>query len=318
MLELQNVTKTYLSGKVKALTNASINVEPGEIMGLLGPNGAGKTTLVKIAVGVLKADAGKILVMGLEPTENRKTISKKISWIPQEGVLKLLIQKTGRENIVYYSWMRGLSRNETNIRLNRLLEYLEINPHLIDKPYRIMSGGQKQLINILNGLVMEPDLLFCDEISVSIDPLITKGVYEYLKEQVSEGKSVLLTSQNIDEVEKLSDRIALISNSQILGIETPKNISRAIFRHEIIDLIFEKNLNNIAKFDIFVRDIEKLALFISFEKTTQRLRINCENANELLVDLLQILAKYDLKPSIESGKANLSDAIRMIEMERKK
>lgn len=284
-------------------------------MGLLGPNGAGKTTFVKIAVGVLAKDSGSISIFGYDGDKDRKKISENIAWIPQEGVQKMLYQKTGRENIIYYSWIRGLTRKETNLRIDKIMDQMLINKKVIDKPYRLMSGGQKQYVNIMNGLVMNADLIFCDEISVSIDPIISKNIYLYLKEIVEEGKTVLLTSQNIDEVEDLSNRVALINEGKIMTVDTPRKISRNILKYEIIDLIFERNVSEIPKMSEFCNELETHKLFLSGIQDNNKLRVQCKTAKIFLADILQLLDKYSLNPAIEAGKANLKMAVQLIKEE---
>ncbi len=315
MLKAQNICKTFQTNKIKALQDFSLEIEKGEIMGLLGPNGAGKTTFVKIAVGVLAKDSGSISIFGYDGDKDRKKISENIAWIPQEGVQKMLYQKTGRENIIYYSWIRGLTRKETNLRIDKIMDQMLINKKVIDKPYRLMSGGQKQYVNIMNGLVMNADLIFCDEISVSIDPIISKNIYLYLKEIVEEGKTVLLTSQNIDEVEDLSNRVALINEGKIMTVDTPRKISRNILKYEIIDLIFERNVSEIPKMSEFCNELETHKLFLSGIQDNNKLRVQCKTAKIFLADILQLLDKYSLNPAIEAGKANLKMAVQLIKEE---
>ncbi len=317
MLKAENVSKTYPMNGVRALDSFSIDIKPGEIMGLLGPNGAGKSTFVRIAVGVLDRDSGSLSVCGWDSDSERKKISNLVSWIPQEGTSKMILNRTGRENIIYYSWIRGISRKETERRIDEILEKLNIEKKILNKTYRIMSGGQKQITNIINGLIMNAKLLFCDEISVSIDPIITKSIYDYLKEYTSNGRSVLLTSQNISEVENLSDRIAIIQTGKLVALDKPREISKKILKYEIIDLSFENSVIKGKDFSSFNLELEQQDYFRSKELSNNILHIRSDNANKLLNSILVLLEKYSLNPSIESGKANLSVALQMLKKEEK-
>ena len=318
MLKAVDITKVYPSNRVRALEKFSIDIKPGEIMGLLGPNGAGKSTFVRIAVGVLDRDLGSLSVCGYDSDTERKKISNLVSWIPQEGTSKMILNRTGRENIIYYSWIKGLSRKESERRIDELLEKLNIDKRILNKTYRIMSGGQKQLTNIINGLVMDSKLLFCDEISVSIDPIITKSIYDYLREYTSDGRAVLLTSQNISEVENLSDRIAIIQSGKLVALDKPREISKKILKYEIIDLIFENDVVENKAFSSFNSELEEQKYFQSEELNNNILHIRSDNANKLLKSILVLLEKYSLNPSIESGKANLSMALQMLKKEEEK
>lgn len=317
MLQANNIAKTYPNGTI-ALTNVNLTVEKGEILGIVGINGAGKTTLLKIAVGVLLKDKGDIRVCEYEPIISQDNLSKKIGWIPQDGGRKFSSWLSGRDNILYYNMVKGLSKSYILNRLEHLAVKICPERKFLDKNISLMSGGQIQLVNILNGLIPESEMLFCDEISVSIDPIITERIYDYLREYVADGRSVLLTSQNIPEIESLSNRVALLHKGKIIEIDTPRSLSRKILEYETIDMKFEVELDTISSYKELISKLQNIKNVRLAEINSKNLRLKCTSAYDILSEIVSIMKTYDLKPLLEVGKPNLQDAMKFIELEENK
>lgn len=314
MLKAKNISKTFKKD-IRALKDVSLNLEPGEILGLIGPNGAGKTTFVKICVGVLNRDGGNIEVLGMDPITSLKKISKDFSWIPQDGTRKLSTFLTGREIITLYSLYRGLSKQFIQDRLDYLLETIAPKRDFIDKKISVMSGGQHQLCNILIGLIPQTKLIFCDEISVSLDPIIISNIYNYLRTFVKNGNGVLLTSQNLEEIETLSDRVALLHKGNIVEIGKPRELSKKLLKYELIDLKFDDNLENINEIDSLINKLEGIVTSTEKDIINNMVRIRVNKAYDVVSDIIDILKELNLAPAVEVGKPNLVDAIKRLEEE---
>ncbi|UJG40560.1 MAG: ABC transporter ATP-binding protein [Candidatus Heimdallarchaeum aukensis] len=308
MLSASNISKTYPNG-IKALQDVNLEVSEGEIMGFIGLNGAGKTTFIKIANGVLQNDTGNITICGMNPISELKKITRKIAWIPQDGLRKFNTFLSGRDNIIYFSRLKGMNSLQINQKLDELLEHLCPAKDFIDKKISIMSGGQKQLCNLLTGFVLDSEFLFCDEISVNIDPITLDKIYSYLREYASEGKSVLLTSQNLHEIEELSNTIALLHKGKIMQVGKPKDISNKLLKYEIIDIGFEERMKELNSIKDFSLKLESIADKIIIDNEKNLIRIYCEDSLSLLPQVVEFLKEYNFAASIESGKADLTNAI---------
>jgi len=313
MLKAESISKTYPKGQVKALQNVNLEVEPGEILGLIGPNGAGKTTFVKVGVGVLERDHGKLEVFGLDPNTSLKKISKNVGWIPQDGTRKLSTFLTGRQCVMLYNLYRNLPKSYVMDRIDYLLERFVPNREFADKKVSIMSGGQRQLMNVLIGLVPETKLLFCDEISVSLDATVVSNIYNYLRENVSEGKSVLLTSQNLEEIEILSNRVAILHKGEIVEVGKPRELSKKLLEYETIDLKFDDALDKIEGIDSMIEEIRKLCDSVERNTVSNVIRLRIDVAYDLVPSIIDILKAKGMSPSLEVGKSNLVDAIKRLE-----
>ena len=167
-------------------------------------------------------------------------------------------------------------------------------------------------------MVPDSSFLFCDEISVSVDVRITNNIYNYLKEYVEHGGSILLTSQNLKEIETLSDRVALLYNGKIIDIDSPRRLSKKILEYELIEMVFESPINENAKFQEFLTELQNIAKSEIQVLSHKKLRIRCQNAHSILPDISLLLNKYSLYPLLEVGKPNLQDALqRLMEAEQK-
>ncbi len=311
MLSAVGIKKTYPGG-LKALQDVTLSITSGEIFGLIGLNGAGKTTFVKICVGVLEKDSGMIEVCKLIPSKSQKSLIKKIDWIPQDGSRKMNSWLTGRENLIYFSKLKGLKKDFINERIEFLTQSICPNRDFLDKKISIMSGGQLQLCSILLGLIPDSKMLFCDEISRNIDPLILKNIYNYLTKFSRAGNSILLTSQNLTEIELLSDRAAILHEGKILEIGKLRDISKKLLKLELIDLKFDVPVVELSLYPEFEKEVRELKE-LNYEKINRKtIRFQIRDAYSLLPEISLLLNKYKLKPSVEVGKPNLTDALEIL------
>ena len=210
IVELKNVNKNY--GAVKALKNLDLEVKKGEVMGFIGPNGAGKTTAVRIILGLLKKDSGEAKVFGLDAFSNTSEIHKKVAYVP--GDVTLWPNLTGGEFIDLIGSLRGGLNKEKKEYLIKLFDF---DP---TKKCRTYSKGNRQKVALIAAFASDAELYILDEPTSGLDPLMELNFQKCVNEAKSEGKTVLLSSHILAEVEKLCDRVSIIRQGEIVEVGT--------------------------------------------------------------------------------------------------
>lgn len=195
-------------GKVRAVKDVSFEVNPGEIFGLLGPNGAGKTTTIRMMMDIFKPDSGQISILGGKLDEARK---RRIGYMPEErGLYKDLgLEQT----LVFLATLKGLSRGEAHERLAGWLKRLDLYEHR-NKKVQELSKGMQQKAQLIATLVHEPDLIVIDEPFSGLDPVNTRLVKEIIEEQRVAGKTIIMSTHQLYQVEALCNRIVLIDHGR--------------------------------------------------------------------------------------------------------
>lgn len=190
------------------LNGISLKIDKGECIGLLGPNGAGKTTLISIIAGLLKPDEGFVYLSGHKP----ENMGSKIGLVPQE--IALYPSLTARENLNYFGRMYGLGKKELASGMNFWLEELGLQEHA-GKRVEDYSGGMKRRLNLIVALMHSPDLLILDEPTVGIDIHSKMVILEQLQRLNKAGMTMLYTSHQFDEAEKICNRVMILDRGQI-------------------------------------------------------------------------------------------------------
>jgi ABC-type multidrug transport system ATPase subunit len=237
-LSAQHVRKTY--GKEIALKGATLELHGGEILALLGPNGAGKTTFIKILATLLTKDAGSVDVMGYDLDRHENEVRYLFGYVGQDTDRSAYGRLSVRENLRFFGALRGLERRTIDARIDTLAGYFDFGAHL-DKLFMHLSGGQKQTVVIMRAFLHDPPLIYLDEPTKGLDPLVGKRIRTFLKDYVQrEGKALLLTSHILSEVDELANRVALIQGGEIPIVGTPGDLKRTVGASDFIDLYTER------------------------------------------------------------------------------
>jgi ABC-2 type transport system ATP-binding protein len=231
-IETQNLTKIYDNTAV--IDHLDITVENGELVSILGPNGAGKTTLIKILTTILKPDKGVALINGKDVLKAALSIKTIIGTVPQDYIF--YEELTARENLVFFGTMHGFSKNELEFEADQILGKLGLGNRK-DKT-KNFSGGMKRRLNIAIAFVMQPDILFLDEPTAGLDPQAKHVVWDYIKELKEDGKTIVLTTHDMNEAEMLSDRVLIIDNGKIIAEGTPKTLKENYSDENILEVVF--------------------------------------------------------------------------------
>ncbi len=208
-------------GDVHALDGVDLEVAPGTVLGLLGPNGAGKTTAVRVMATLLAPDAGEVRVAGLDVVKDAAKVRERIGLAGQYAAIDENL--TGLENLVMVGRLYGMSRAAATVRARELLDRFD----LIDaagRPAKTYSGGMRRRLDLGAALVAKPPVLFLDEPTTGLDPRSRLEVWTTIEELVGEGRTVLLTTQYLDEADRLADRIAVIDRGRVIAEGTPDEL----------------------------------------------------------------------------------------------
>ena len=210
VIEIINLSKYY--GKFQALNEVDLTVEEGEVYGFIGPNGAGKSTTLRILMGLLRKDGGDVRILGQEPWHDAVKLHRRLAYVP--GEVNLWPNLTGGEVIDLLGKLRGGFNPD---RREELLERFKLDP---TKKCRAYSTGNKQKVAFISAMVSDVELYILDEPTLGLDPLMESVFRKCIKELQKDGKTVLLSSHILAEVESLCDRVSIIKEGKIIETGT--------------------------------------------------------------------------------------------------
>ena len=212
-IEINRVTKRY--GRTTALRELSLTVERGEMFGLIGPDGAGKTTTIRLICGLLRADAGTVRVMELDPVRDHRRLTASVGYLSQR--FSLYGDLSVDENVAFFAEIHGV--RDYRARRDRLLEMTQLAPFR-DRLADRLSGGMKQKLALACTLVHEPQLIVLDEPTTGVDPVSRREFWKLLSEFLSQGITIVMATPYLDEAERCS-RVALVHEGALLALDRP-------------------------------------------------------------------------------------------------
>lgn len=271
IIKIENLTKTF--GQFKALDDVNLEVTEGEIHGFIGPNGAGKSTTIRVLLGMLKADTGNITIFGKDAWKEAVSIHERVAYVP--GDANLWPNLTGGQVIDLFLNMRNSTID--NKRRDELIEYFELDP---TKKCRTYSKGNLQKVLIISALASDADVYILDEPTSGLDPLMERKFQNFLLDLKAQGKTILLSSHILSEVEKLCDHVSIIRKGQIIEagtLEELRHLTRTNF--EVSSSKKLEGLENIEG----VHQVER-------ENSTTTFQVDTENIN----DVVQLLSQYEI------------------------
>ena len=213
------------SGEVRALDGVDLDVPTGSVLGLLGPNGAGKTTTVRILATLLAPDAGRAIVNGIDVAADPQGVRRSIGLSGQYAAVDEYL--TGRENLVMVGRLYHLTSQAAGVRAQELLEEFDL-VDAADRPTKTYSGGMRRRLDLAGALVARPPIIFLDEPTTGLDPRSRLGLWEVIEGLVAQGTTVLLTTQYLDEADKLADSIAVVDRGQVIARGTSDELKAQV------------------------------------------------------------------------------------------
>jgi len=237
MIKIEGLKKNF--GELAAVDGLNFDIHTNEIFGLLGPNGAGKTTTISMICGLLPPSEGKITFIN----HNGKDLKSLLGYCPQENIYYPKL--TSLEQLLFMGRMYGLSSKRVKTKAIELLNLLGLK----DKTNVLannLSGGMKRRLNICLALIHDPETLILDEPEAGLDPQSRILVRDFLKVFGKE-KTIILTTHNMDEADRLADRIAIIDHGKLLMLDTPQNLKRSVGEGDILELVLENSTEEAKK-----------------------------------------------------------------------
>jgi ABC-2 type transport system ATP-binding protein len=222
MIEADDLTKRY--GETQALAGVSLAVPAGSILGVLGPNGAGKTTAVRILTTLAVPDSGRGRVAGLDVVRDAAAVRRQIGVTAQDATLDELL--TGRQNLKVVAELSGMRSKEARQRTVELLDRFNLTD-AADRVVKGYSGGMRRRLDLAASLVTRPPVLFLDEPTTGLDPTSRNRMWDVIRELVSDGTTILLTTQYLEEADKLADRIVVIDHGLVIAEGSAQELKSA-------------------------------------------------------------------------------------------
>ena len=207
-VEVNHITKTY--GDRAVVNDVSFTANQGEILGLIGPNGAGKTTTIRMIMDIIKPDAGDIKIMGEKLTEDSKN---HIGYLPEERGLYRKVNVI--DSIVYFASLKGMDSQSARKRADDLLKRVDMLPHK-NKKIEELSRGMGQIIQVIVTVIHDPDLIILDEPTAGLDPVNAQLLKDMMVELRNQGKTVIMSTHRMNEIEEMCDRIVMINKGQVV------------------------------------------------------------------------------------------------------
>ncbi|MFF4840750.1 ATP-binding cassette domain-containing protein [Streptomyces collinus] len=222
-IEARGLRKSY--GKVQVLDGVDINVRKGSVFALLGPNGSGKTTTVRILSTLTSLDAGEAKVAGFDVTRERRKVRQRITLTGQQAAIDK--NQTGAENLYMMARLSGLSRQEAHERARYLLERFDLT-EAGGRKLSTYSGGMARRLDLAASLVSSPSVVFLDEPTTGLDPRSRQALWGVVAALAEGGLTVFLTTQYLEEADRLADRIALLDGGKVVAEGTPDELKERV------------------------------------------------------------------------------------------
>ncbi|MEV0947606.1 ABC transporter ATP-binding protein [Rhodococcus sp. NPDC049939] len=224
---------TRLFAPRRGVADLDFTISGGEVFGFLGPNGAGKSTTIRLLLGLYRADSGTMKVLGLDPVHHSVHIHRRVGYLP--GEVALYPRLTGRRHLDTAARIRGLED------LSYRDELVERFGAELDTPVRTLSKGNRQKIGLVQAFMHKPELLILDEPTSGLDPLLQQEFVTLIRETVAQGRTVFLSSHELDEVQRLADRVAIIREGRLVVTDTVERLRRNAPR--TVELRFDRDVD---------------------------------------------------------------------------
>lgn len=284
-LEVRNLVKKF--GALTAVDHLSLEVNKGEVFGFLGPNGAGKTTAIRMMCGLLRPNLGEVLINGLALRAGSDGESRaKVGICPQENILWNKL--SCKEQLVFSARMYSVPRSEARSRADLLLELMGLHSKR-NKLASTLSGGMKRRMNVIMAMMHDPEILVFDEPEAGLDPQSRLLVRDFIKDTARD-KTVIVTTHNMDEAERIADRVAIIDSGKLLQLDTPDKLKSSIGEGDILEMHLQ------AREPLGLDKVEEYlkALDYAVSRVEDRFVIRARNLVSGIHGIYQVLEKEEI------------------------
>ena len=280
-IEAESLTKYF--GELLAVDHVNFHVKKGEFFGLLGPNGAGKTTTIRMLTGIIEPDAGHVLIEGIDINKHPLEAKMKLGCIPEVG--NVYQDLSARENLDLVGRFYGLSRRERESRSEELLASLSLADRG-DDYVRTFSKGMRQRVSIACAIIHQPTILLLDEPTEGLDVHSRRVIVDLVKKMNAQGCTIVLTTHNIEEANRLCQRVCIINKGSIAAIEAPEKLRRAYESIQTVEVAFDKKVDLCSFASRSISHIEACG---------DKWRFQTDNPDEAIRDIVKIGNERGLK-----------------------
>jgi ABC-2 type transport system ATP-binding protein len=301
IITVRDLTLVYADG-TKAVDNISFNVQDGEFFGFLGPNGAGKSTTIKVLTTLLRKTSGEINVAGFNLEKDAAAIRETIGVQSQETTVDGDL--TGRENLELQGHFYQMKTIDIKARVKELLGLVELE-NVADKRARNYSGGMKKRLDLASALIHKPKLLFLDEPTTGLDPQSRSTIWAYLERlNKEEGITIFLTTQYLEEADKLCNRLSIIDFGKIVASGSPAELKRAVGA-DSIRIALENCDKDRPKAKEIIQSMTGVSEILDSEEC---INVYAKNAGLLIADIVRALDSSDIRlTSVTFSSPSLDD-----------
>jgi ABC-2 type transport system ATP-binding protein len=294
-LALEHLCKYF--GPRRAVHDLTLTIERGEIFGLLGPNGSGKTTTINVLCGLTEPSSGVARLLGLDVQQYSRRVRRLLGVVPQETAL--YEELSAWTNMVFHADLYGVPRKGRKERIERLLALVSLSDR---KQSRVssFSGGMKRRLAIARALLHDPQVLFLDEPTLGVDVQSRAALWTYIRALRTQGKTILLTTNYLEEAQQLCDRLAIIDHGELLVVDTPGRLRQ---RYGGSMIMAEVNTNGLL-------DLTAICALAGVEAASQegnRVTIQVRGVETPLAEIMRLLAQQGEVVTLSHQEANLDD-----------
>lgn len=284
----EQLMKTYKNGNVLALDGLSLDVEEGTVLSVLGPNGAGKTTVVRILATLLAPDSGSATVGGIDVVKNPEKVREIIGLSGQYAALDEVL--TGWDNLVMFGRLYHLSKKQAESRAEELLERFSLTDSA-RRAIKTYSGGMRRRLDLAASLIVKPKVLFLDEPTTGLDPRGRQEMWSVIEELVTDGVTLLLTTQYLDEADQLADDIVVVDHGKVIARGTSDALKKQI-GGEQLQVVVEQS--NIAQTMEIVAKVSQANVLL--DEGLRRISAPVTTGSTALIDVLRLLDGAGIHP----------------------
>ena len=300
-IEISKLGKVF-DGGVTAIQDLSFQVSAGETFGLLGPNGAGKSTTLRILITLLRPTTGHASVLGHDVVREADLVRRLIGYVPQERAIDRFL--TGREHLLLLGDLYHLSKDESLRRIANLLKLVDLEDKA-DRPAKTYSGGMKRKLDIACGLLPNPRILFLDEPTLGLDVQSRLRIWDYVRQLKAQGITIVMTTNYLDEADRLCDRLAIIDGGRIKALGSPAEL-KAGLGGDIVSLTVGPA--DLPRVGALASALEGLPAIRTVNRTPTGLDVRVESSEKALPAVLEAANRLGCKLEfIEYHRPRLDD-----------
>ena len=289
---------------INAVNNIGFNVEKGEVLAFIGPNGAGKSTTIKMLTGILYPTSGEIIVNGINPSKERKKLAYKIGTVFGQKE-QLWTHLTPYDNFKFFGAIYDIPDKEIESRIEELKNTFELQ-EFINSPVRNLSLGQRIRCEIVAALIHKPEILFLDEPTIGLDPVVKENIRKLIKKMNKElGTTIFLTSHDIGDIEKLCKRVIIVNKGQIIMDDTMNNLKYHYVNKKIVEVKLKEKVN-----------LEAEEVITVLKDKGNNLKVEIDSQKKEIADVIKLL-DTDKIIDINISNIPLEDIITSIYKESK-